>query len=36
MIPFICTTCGHIDIDSADCSSCAQAPVKSVGDIAIA
>lgn len=26
MIPFICTSCGHIDIDSADCSSCAQAP----------
>lgn len=33
MIPFICTSCGHIDIDSADCSSCAQAPAKqSVSD----
>jgi hypothetical protein len=24
MIPFICATCGHFDIDSADCSSCAS------------
>lgn len=28
MIPFICTSCGHIDIDSADCSTCAQAPAN--------
>lgn len=24
MIPFICPDCGHIDIDTADCLSCAQ------------
>uniref|UniRef100_V5XHH0 Uncharacterized protein n=1 Tax=Mycolicibacterium neoaurum VKM Ac-1815D TaxID=700508 RepID=V5XHH0_MYCNE len=24
MIPFICTTCGEFDLDTADCASCAQ------------
>jgi hypothetical protein len=23
MIPFICPTCGRLDIDSPDCASCA-------------
>ncbi len=23
MIPFICPTCGRVDIDSPDCTSCA-------------
>lgn len=37
MIPFICTSCGNIDIDSADCSSCAQTPAKqNVTDTAVA
>ncbi|MDX1871992.1 hypothetical protein SBI67_07670 [Mycolicibacterium sp. 120266] len=22
VIPFICPTCGHIDIDAAECGSC--------------
>jgi hypothetical protein len=26
MIPFICPSCGHLDIDSPECASCAQAP----------
>lgn len=25
MIPFICPTCGDMDIDSADCGQCASA-----------
>jgi predicted RNA-binding Zn-ribbon protein involved in translation (DUF1610 family) len=24
MIPFICPTCGDIDIDTPDCASCAD------------
>jgi hypothetical protein len=37
MIPFICTSCGHIDIDSAECSSCAQAPgERNVADTNVA
>lgn len=37
MIPFICTSCGHIDIDSAECVTCAQAPAKqSATDAAVA
>lgn len=28
MIPFICPSCGHLDIDSPECASCAQAPDK--------
>jgi hypothetical protein len=28
MIPFICPSCGHLDIDSPDCASCAQTPDK--------
>ena len=37
MIPFICTSCGHIDIDSAECVTCVQAPAtQSVGDAAVA
>ncbi|KMO75449.1 hypothetical protein MCHLDSM_03669 [Mycolicibacterium chlorophenolicum] len=25
MIPFICISCGSVDIDSADCGQCATA-----------
>lgn len=37
MIPFICTSCGHIDIDSAECPACSQAPgERTLADTAVA
>jgi hypothetical protein len=37
MIPFICTSCGHIDIDSPECVTCAQAPgERPLADTAVA
>ena len=36
MIPFICTSCGHIDIDSAVCGTCTQAPGERSADADVA
>ncbi len=29
MIPFICPTCGHVDIDTATCTACVDTGSRS-------
>lgn len=36
VIPFICTSCGQMDIDSPECASCVQSPAVGVRDAAVA